>query len=46
MRNEDDYAFVAQQFGVDNTKPKRGWKLSITKIATNLFKHLRKGFKK
>lgn len=43
MCNEDDRAFVMQQLGI---KPKCGWKLSITKIATNLFKHFRKGFKK
>lgn len=43
MCNEDDRAFVEQQFGV---KPKHSLKTLIVKIFTNLFKHLRIGFKK
>ena len=43
MCNEDDRAFVMQQLGI---KPKYTLKTSIVKIFTNLFKHLRIGFKK
>lgn len=43
MCNEDDRAFVMQQLGV---KPKHSLKTSIVRLFTNLFKHLRIGFKK
>lgn len=43
MCNEDDRAFVMQQLGI---KPKHILKTSIVKMFTNLFKHLRIGFKK
>lgn len=43
MCNEDDRAFVAQQLGI---KPKHTLKTSIVRMFTNLFKHLRIGFKK
>ena len=46
MCNEDDRAFVAQQLGIDKTKQKHSLKNLIVKIFTNLFKHLRIGFKK
>lgn len=46
MRDEDDHAFVMQQFGINKTKPKHSLKNLIVKIFTNLFKHLRIGFKK
>lgn len=43
MCNEDDRAFVMQQFDI---KPKHILKTSIVKIFTNLFKHLHIGLKK
>ena len=43
MCNEDDRAFVMQQLGI---KPKHSLKISIVRIFTNLFKHLRIGLKK
>lgn len=46
MCDEDDRAFVIEQLGINETKPKHTWKTSIVKIFTNLFKHLRVGLKK
>lgn len=46
MCNEDDRSFVEQQLGINKTKPKHTLKTSIVRIFTNLFKHLRIGFKK
>lgn len=43
MCNEDDRAFVMEQLGI---KPKHSLKISIMRMFTNLFKHLRIGLKK